>query len=382
MNPKPDTAAVTAGRPPQFIGNPVVTPVHREVTHEFSSAAEFASVMADASRGYLYSRIRSPNTDELATAVAALENAQAAHCFASGMAAISAGLELLAPTGVRVVAARQLYGQTYSLLRARGDTAFVDATDTEEVRAALHGSGLLYVETIANPQLTVPDLPAVIAAAHAAGAQVMVDNTVATPIGCRPLEHGADLVVHSATKFLNGHADVLAGVAAGSAELIGRLAERALDSGATLGPDAAWLVRRGLKTLHLRIERSAANAGRIATYLDGHPRVTVVRYPGLAGDESHAVADRLLDNPGGLVVFDVGSDQADAFAVMDACRLCVRATSLGGVETSISHPASTSHRQLSADELAAASLSQGTLRLSVGIEHVDDLLADLAVALA
>ena len=183
------------------------------------------------------------------------------------MAAVSACVDLLAPHGVRVVAMRQLYGQTYSLLRSRGDTAFVDVRDHDSIAAALDGAGLLYVETVANPHLAVADIPALATAAHAAGARMVVDNTIATPLACRPLELGADLVLHSATKFMNGHSDVLAGVVAGPAELVSELARRALDTGATLAPDAAWLVRRGLKTLHLRIERSSANAAVLAGVL-------------------------------------------------------------------------------------------------------------------
>lgn len=378
---RPATTAVQAGRPKRLAGEPVVTPVHREVIFEFASAAEFAEVMADSRRGYLYSRIRSPNVDELAAVVAELEGAQAAHCFASGMAAITAALDLLAPAGTRVVAARQLYGQTYSMLRSRGDTALVDVADAAGFEGALEDAGVLYLETLSNPHLTVPDLPRLIDLAHAAGARVIVDNTIATPLGCTPLRFGADLVVHSATKFLNGHADALAGIVAGPAELIEQIARRALDTGATLAPDVAWLVRRGIKTLHLRLERSSQNAAAIAAFLAGHPRVAGVRYPGLASDPFHEVAARVLTGFGGLVTFEAEGGRAAGEQVMDRCRLALRATSLGGVETTISHPASTSHRQLSADELRQAGISEGFLRLSVGVEDAADLIGDLEQAL-
>jgi cystathionine beta-lyase/cystathionine gamma-synthase len=386
MTHNPATSAVHAGgrrRPgePPAPGAAAVTPIHREVITEFASAEEFAEVMADSRRGFLYSRIRDPNTDELATAVAELEGAEAGHCFASGMAAITAGLDLLAPPGTRIVAARQLYGQTYAVLRGRGDTVFCDLTDHDAITAALDGAGLLYVETVANPQIDVADLPALSRLAHDAGAALMVDNTVATPLGCRPLDHGADLVIHAATKFLNGHADALAGVAVGSHERIAPIAERSLDTGATLSPDSAWLVRRGMRTLHLRLERCSANALGVAAMLADHPDVTRVRYPGLPDDPSFEVAQRVLMTTGGLLSFDVAGGADRAMAVMNACRLCLRATSFGGVESSISHPAGTSHRQLDDDELAAAGLNQGTLRLSVGVEHVDDITADLDAAL-
>jgi methionine-gamma-lyase len=380
-NRHPSTAAVQAGRPAPLPGQPVVTPVHREVIYEFSSAAEFAEVMSDRRRGYLYSRIRDPNTDELAAVVAELEHAEAAHCLASGMAAVSASLDLMAPPGTPVVAARQLYGQTYSMLRARRDTVLVDASDTPAFERAIEGAGLVYLETLANPHLAVPDLPRLTAAARVAGARVVVDNTIATPLGCRPLEHGADLVVHSATKFLNGHSDALAGVVAGSSELIEEIARRSLDTGAVLSPDVAWLVRRGVRTLHLRLERASANAAAMARFLEGHPRVAGVRYPGLPSDPFHEVASRVLDGFGGLVTFEVDGGRASGEAVMDRCRVALRATSLGGVETTISHPASTSHRQLSGEELRAAGISEGFLRLSVGIEDAGDLIADLEQAL-
>jgi cystathionine beta-lyase/cystathionine gamma-synthase len=337
--------------------------------------------MADRRRGYLYSRIRDPNTDELAAVVAELEGAEAAHCLASGMAAVSAALDLLGPPGTRVVAARQLYGQTYSMLRARGDTTLVDAADTPAFERAIDGAGLVYLETLANPHLAVPDLPRLAAAARAAGARVVVDNTIATPLGCRPLEHGADLVLHSATKFLNGHSDALAGVVAGGSDLIEEIARRSLDTGAVLSPDVAWLVRRGVRTLHLRVERASANAAALAGFLTGHPRVAAVRYPGLPSDPFHEVASRVLDGFGGLVTFEVGGGRAAGEALMDRCRVALRATSLGGVETTISHPASTSHRQMSAEELTAAGISEGFLRLSVGIEDARDLIADLEQAL-
>ena len=251
----------------------------------------------------------------------------------------------------------------------------------DALRRAVEGAALVVCETVSNPSLAVADIPAVAEVAHAAGARLVVDNTIATPIGCRPLDHAADLVFHSATKYLNGHSDVLAGVAAGPAELIGRLAERSLELGATLAPDSAWLVRRGIRTLHLRVERAAENAMAIATFLEGHPRVRRVMYPGLRSHPSHDVARRILRSFGGLMSFEVEGGRQGGETVMDRVELCLRATSLGGLETCISHPASTSHRQLSAAELADAGIAEGDLRLTVGCEHVDDLIADLEQAL-
>ncbi|HKV66869.1 MAG TPA: aminotransferase class I/II-fold pyridoxal phosphate-dependent enzyme [Gaiellales bacterium] len=369
------TAAIHAGRLPVLPGVPVIPPVHRSVIYEFVDAGEFADVMDDASRGYLYTRIRNPSTDELGAVVAELEGAEAGLCFASGMGALSAAVAELAPPGAGMVAATQIYGQTHHMAATRPDGRLVDIGDMRALRRAAEGAALVVCETVSNPSLAVAEV------AHAAGARLVVDNTIATPIGCRPLDHGADLVFHSATKYLNGHSDVLAGVAAGSAELIGRLAERSLELGATLAPDSAWLVRRGIRTLHLRVERAAENAMAIATFLDGHPRVRRVMYPGLASHPSHDVARRILRSFGGLMSFEVEGGRPGGEAVMDRVELCVRATSLGGVETCVSHPASTSHRQLSAAELADAGIAEGDLRLTVGCEHVDDLIADLEQAL-
>jgi cystathionine beta-lyase/cystathionine gamma-synthase len=375
------TAAIHAGRLPALAGVPVIAPVHRSVIYEFVDADEFGRVMGDASQGYLYTRIRNPTTDELGAVVAELEGAEAGVCFASGMGALSAAVAELAPPGAGMVAATQIYGQTHHMAATRPDGRLVDIGDMDALRRAAEGAALVVCETVSNPSLAVADIPAVAEVAHAAGARLVVDNTIATPIGCRPLDHGADLVFHSATKYLNGHSDVLAGVAAGSAELIGRLAERSLELGATLAPDSAWLVRRGVRTLHLRVERAAENAMAIATFLEGHPRVRRVMYPGLPSHPSHDVARRILKSFGGLMSFEVEGGRPGGEAVMDRVELCLRATSLGGLETCISHPASTSHRQLSAAELAAAGIAEGDLRLTVGCEHVDDLIADLEQAL-
>jgi cystathionine beta-lyase/cystathionine gamma-synthase len=375
------TTAIHAGRLPVLPGVPVIPPVHRSVIYEFVDADEFAEVMGDSDRGYLYSRIRNPSTDELAAVVAELEGAPAGLCFASGMGALSAAVAELAPPGAGLVAATQIYGQTHRMASARPDGRLVDMSDVDALREAVAGAALVVCETVSNPSLAVADIPAVAEIAHAAGARLVVDNTIATPLNCRPLEHGADLVFHSATKYLNGHSDVLAGVAAGPTELIAKLAERSLEMGATLAPDSAWLVRRGIRTLPLRLERATANAAAIAQFLEGHDRVRRVLYPGLASHPSHAVAVRILNGFGGLLSFEVEGGRPAGEAVMDRVQLCLRATSLGGMETCISHPASTSHRQLSPAQLSESGIAEGDLRLTVGCEDVGDVIADLEQAL-
>jgi methionine-gamma-lyase len=375
------TAAVHAGRLPILPGDPVIAPVHRSVIYEFESAAEFGEIMADERRGYLYTRIRNPSTDELAAVIAELEGARTAHCFASGMGALTAAISVMAPPRAGVVAAKQIYGQTHHLVSARDDGRLFDLADLEGLREACDGAALVVVETLSNPNLAVADLPAICEVAHAAGARVLVDNTVATPVNCRPLEWGADMVTHSATKYLNGHSDVLAGVAAGPEPLMAEIRTLALELGATLSPDSAWLVRRGIRTLHLRVERASQNAMRIAELLEAHPRVRRVVYPGLPSHPAHDVARRILDGFGAMLAFEVEGGRPAGEAVMDRVRLCLRATSLGGVETCVSHPASTSHRQLSDAELEAAGIRAGDLRLAVGIEDADDLIEDLDQAL-
>ena len=375
------TAAVHAGRLPTLPGDPVVEPVHRSVIYEFESAAEFGAIMADERRGYLYTRIRNPSTDELAAVVAELEGAETAHCFASGIGALTAMISVMAPPGAGVVAARQIYGQTHRLVSLREDGAHFDVGDMDGLRRAAAGAALVVVETLSNPNLAVADLPAICEVAHAAGARVLVDNTVATPVNCRPLEWGADAVMHSATKYLNGHSDVLAGVAAGHESLMSEVRTSALELGATLSPDSAWLVRRGIRTLHLRVERAGQNAMRIAEFLEAHPRVVRVVYPGLASHPANDVARRILDGYGAMLAFEVEGGRPAGEAVMDRARLCVRATSLGGVETCVSHPASTSHRQLTDAELEGAGIRAGDLRLAVGIEDANDLIEDLEQAL-
>jgi cystathionine beta-lyase/cystathionine gamma-synthase len=377
----PATDAVRAGRPPEVSDVPVIAPVQRSVIFEFETAQRFGEVMEDASLGYLYSRIRNPSGDELAAAVAALEGAEAAHCTASGMAAINGALRLLAPPGAGVVAGTRLYGQTYAVLRTRDDVSFVDLDDEAAVATAVKGASLVYAETISNPRCDVTDLPVLARIAHESGARLMVDNTLASPVGCKPLAHGADLVVHSATKYLNGHSDAVAGIAAGSADLVARLAGDEVDNGAMLSPDSAWLVRRGLRTLHLRWERSCENALAIARFLEADDRVAGVSYPGLPSHPHHQRAQRLLNGAGGVLAFTVTGGRAAGERVMDRVELCLRSTSLGGIETLLSHPASTSHRQLSGAELEQAGIDQGMLRLSVGCEDVRDLIADLDHAL-
>lgn len=386
---RPETLAVHSPQPAIQGSRPLGVPLHQG--HVF--AFETADAMAEAFHStdtFLYSRMGNPTVRALEDAVARLEGGVAALSYASGMGAINGVLLGLLASGGHVVAQRCLYGGTYALLadlaaRWGVDVTYVSGTDPDEVRAALRPeTRLLYLETIANPTTRVSDLPALIAVAHEAGVPAAVDNTFASPLLCRPIAYGADIVVHSATKYLAGHADVLGGVAVfKDEELYGRIRHYAVEQGATTDPFAAWLTLRGLQTLPLRIERQCANAAELAARLAAHPAVAAVRHPSLAGHPDHEVAARLLPRGGGGVVsFDLAGGREAGRAFVEGVRLASLSASLGDVKSLVMHPASTSHRQLDADALDAAGIGPGTVRLSVGIEHVEDLWADLEQALA
>lgn len=304
------------------------------------------------------------------------------------MAAISNILLGLCSSGDRVVAARQLYGGTYALfgqvLPRYGITAtLADVSDLTAIREACSGAKLLYCETIGNPIAEVADLPALGEIAADAGIPLVVDNTFASPVLCRPLTHGASLVVHSATKFLGGHHDLTGGVVCGSPELLGPIRDLAIELGPTMSPFTAWLALRGMATMALRVERSSANALRVSEYLATHDQVEAVNYPGLSDDRSHRLAQTLLSGQGGGVLgFSLTGGRERATRFQDELRLISPAASLGGTHSLIVHAASVTHTQLSAEELEAASISEGFCRLSVGIEDPDDLIEDLKGAIA
>jgi methionine-gamma-lyase len=375
------TRAIHGRRLPDAPGRPLVQPIVAATTFSFESAAEFGRVMSEEEYGFLYSRLRNPTVEELNGVLADLEGAEAAQSFASGMAAITAALLTNLAPGDTLLCARQVYGTTYSLLENRIRPLGIDVVyaDVTEPGAWERQARARYVETMANPGLPVADLAAI---AEAKGDGVLiVDNTFASPALCRPLEHGADLVCESATKYLNGHHDVTAGVVAGAAAAIARVREQMIDTGGNLDPFPAFLLRRGLKTLSLRTERSSANALELANFLEGHPAVARVFYAGLESYPQHELARRQLDGFGGMLAFEVEGGRPGGEALMDNLELCARATSLGGVDTVVSHPASTSHRQFSEEELAAAGVSPGLLRVSVGCEDVDDIVGDFSQAL-
>ncbi|KUP97182.1 trans-sulfuration enzyme family protein [Thermobifida cellulosilytica] len=391
------TRAIRAAAVAPRAGTPMRIPVYRASTYAFETSQEYAASLNGGGK-YSYARIDSPNSDAFAAAVAALEGERVpgevhGQGFASGMAAISTTLLALTRAGAHVVASRALYGNTYklldSLLRRFGvDVDFVDAGDPAAVRAALRAeTALVYTETLSNPSMLVSDLPALAAAAHEAGALLVVDSTFASPVVCRPLEHGADVVLHSATKYLGGHSDATGGVAVARPELMDRIREARVDLGPHLAADEAFLLHRGLETLPLRVERQCATAAEFAAAVRRHPAVARVDHPSLPDHPGHELARKLFDSgPGGTrfgAVVTVtprgGRDAGTAFA--DRLRLATVAPSLGGTHTLVSHVASTTHRQMSDATLRAAGIEPGAVRFSIGLEDPADLIADALRAL-
>jgi cystathionine beta-lyase/cystathionine gamma-synthase len=303
------------------------------------------------------------------------------------MAAISSIFLALCSSGDRIVAARQLYGGTFSLLshtlpRFGISATFEDVSDLDAIRAACSGAKLLYCETIGNPIVQVADLPSLGEIAAEAGIPLVVDNTFASPILCRPLEYRASLVMHSATKFLGGHHDLTGGVVSGSPELLAEMRKLVWELGPTMSPFTAWLALRGMATLQLRVERSSATAELVGRALREHPDISAVNYPGLEGDPSNSLARSLLGGRGGGTMgFSVAGGKERTIRFQDALRLVMPAASLGGTHSLIVHAASVTHTQLTADELASVGIDDGFCRLSVGLEDPDDLVEDLLQAL-
>ena len=388
------TRAVHTPAPPRLEQTPMGLPVHRTAAFSFRSAQEAADLLGERVPGYSYSRTDNPTSDAFAQAVAALEGAHldrevVGQPFASGMAAISTVLMALTHAGAHVVVPREVYGGTYGLLTTVLDrfgvtASFVDGTDLDAVRAALRSeTTVLYAETLANPTMSVADLPGLAAIAREAGVPLVVDSTFASPAVCRPLEHGADVVLHSATKYLGGHSDATGGVVVGAPELMARVRHDRIDLGGMLAPDEAFLLHRGLATLPLRVDRQCRSALAVATALAEHPAVARVDHPGLPTHRDHALAGKLFE-PGryGAVVTVTprGGREAGA-ALCDGLRLVSIATSLGGTHSKVSHVAASTHRQLSDEALEAAGIAPAAVRVSIGLEDPDDLVADLVQAL-
>lgn len=382
-----ETICAQAREDPPGDNRPLVAPIYQSAVWSLDSVEQCEAVYGAEIAGYIYTRDGNPNHAALEETIARLEGAEGAVVFASGMAALTGAITALCGTGGRVVAARQLYGATCSLLaqelaRFGVDTAWVDVVDLAQIEAELApGADLLLVETVANPLTQVADLPRLAELAHARGARLVVDNTFCSPVCCRPLEMGADVVLHSVTKFLGGHSDLTLGAAAASTELTADLRRQARLWGGSANPFESWLAQRGITTLPLRMERSCANAAEIARRLQEHPRVRHVYYPGLPSHPQHELAARLLSHPGAMLAFEV-ADGGAARSVLRSLQRVRFAPSLGDVATTISYPVATSHRGFVLEELRRIGISEGLLRLSVGIDHVEDVWRDLDQALS
>ena len=364
-------------------------PIYQTSTFRFETSEDYADTIAFRKPGYTYTRgYGNPTVDAFEAQMADLEGTEAAFGFASGMAGVHTVFAALSSAGDRVVASGELYGGAYSiatkLMPRFGVTVdLVDPADLDAVRAALPGASFFYVETIANPNATVADLQALGAACREAGVPAAVDNTFASPYLCNPARYGFDYVLHSATKYIGGHHDLIGGVVCTTQEGRARLRDMAIDTGGTMAPFEAWLSLRGLMTLALRMERHGENAMALATFLEAHPKVERVHYPGLASHPHHAVAQRQFGDRGfgGMLALEVAGGVEGGQRFCDALELAWVATSLGGTHTLVGHAASTTHRQMAPEVRRAAGIADGLVRVSAGIEDAEDLVDDFARAL-
>src|SRR5215204_6930394 len=374
---------------------PISTPIYASTTFSHPSVETIDRILGGEEQGYTYARYANPTVRAFEEALVALETPETGHgirafAFGSGMAATHAAFASAELTnGATVLAAEQLYGSTAMLLvqvfGANGvQTRFVDAYDlgAVEKEVAQLGPRAVVVESISNPLLRIADIPAISEITRAAGAALIVDNTFGTPYLQRPLDLGADIVVHSATKYLSGHGDLTAGVVVAGPPYSDALEQLRKLVGGVLGPFEAWLGHRGLKTLPLRMDRQCENARAIAGHLASHPKVTKVNHPSLQAHPDHATAGRVLSDTGGLVSFELAAEgRESAHAFLNALELCVKAPSLGDIYTLAIHPATSSHRELSPSRRERLGVGENLVRLSVGIEHAGDVISDLEQAL-
>lgn len=385
------TKAIHAGNVKDAQYGALTTPIFQTSTFVFDSCEQGGRRFAGEEAGYIYTRLGNPTTSVLEAKVAALEGGEACVATASGMGAISSCLWTIAAAGKHILADATLYGCTFALLnhgmtRYGVEVDFIDTSDLEAVRAHLKpNTCAVYLETPANPNLKITDIAAVAEVAHAYNKDIKVvcDNTFASPALQNPLRLGADVVVHSATKYLNGHGDVIAGFVVGSAEFCSEVRMFGLKdmTGAVMDPFCSFLILRGLKTLEIRMQKHCANAKAIAEFLDSHPMVEKVYYPGLKSHEGHDIAARQMADFGGMMSFEVKGGRAAGAKLVNSLHLVTVAVSLGDAETLIEHPASMTHSTYTEEELAASGIAAGLIRLSAGLENAEDIIADLKQAL-
>ena len=366
----------------------VNVPIYQTSTFAFRNAAHGAALFAGEEEGYIYTRIGNPTIGALEDSVAELEGGCGGIATSSGMGAICTVYLALLEAGAHMVSTASVYGPSRGLMekdfsRFGVQSTYVDTSDLEQVRQALRpNTKLVYIETPSNPSMQVSDIQQIAAIAHAHGCLVVVDNTFASPYLQRPLELGADVVLHSVTKFINGHADVVGGIiVAKEVDIYKRLRKMMVSSGCNMDPHQAFLVLRGLKTLGVRIERAQQSAMQIARWLEQQPEVAHVRYIGLESHPQHELASRQMAGFGSMISFELNGGMEAGRRLMDHVRVATLAVSLGGVETLVEHPASMTHASMSAEDRRAAGFSDGLVRYSVGLEDAGDLIADLRQAL-
>lgn len=380
------TLAIHAGETHSGVNGPVVAPVARTSNFTFANAEEMKRWAEGKSSAYIYTRYANPTLEVAEKKIAALEGTEAAVVSASGMAAISSALLAVLKVGDELIASRQVYGGTYRLMRdlfprfgitvrhIEADLGGIERLVTPRTKA-------LYVETPTNPTLRIVDLRRAAAFAKEWGLVSIVDNTIASPVLQKPIEMGFDVVVHSATKSLAGHSDIVAGATAGSRALMDKVRSNVIYLGGSMDPSAAFLLTRGIKTLELRVERQCKTAMEVAKFLARHPRISRVHYPGLPSHPDHALAKRQMRGFGALLSFDLKGGLNAARRFCDRTRLFLLAASLGGVESLVILPIYTSHYNMSLNELRAAGVEPGTVRISIGLEDATDLIEDLRQAL-
>lgn len=382
------TIAIHEGFHADPLTGALATPIYQTSTFVFSSVEEGAKRFAGEEAGFIYSRLGNPTISILEQKVAALEKAEAALAFASGMAAVSAVILGLIKTGDHIVCSKGLYGCTYGFLNILKERFQVEYTlcdmssEATLLEAIRPNTRVIYAETPINPTMELVDLAMIARVAKRIGAFSVIDNTFMSPYLQRPIELGCDVVIHSATKYIGGHGDVIAGVAAGPQAIIDELRMTTQkDIGGVLSPFDAYLLIRGLKTLGVRMDRHCENAQKVAQYLASHPKVQTVYYPGLPDFPQYELAKRQMDGFGGLLSFELTGGLTAGIRMMNQVKLCKRAVSLGDVDSLIQHPASMTHSVVPAEERRKMGISDGLIRLSVGIEDVADILDDLAQAL-
>jgi methionine-gamma-lyase len=371
------------------VNGSAVTPIYQTSTFSFRNADHGAACFSGESDGYIYTRLGNPNIAELENTVAELENGFGGIATSSGMAAVNVVYMGLLGAGDHMISHNAVYGPSRAIMETlypkfKVESSYVDATHAENVIQAIRpNTKVLYIETPANPTIGITDLRAMAKIAKEHGLKLVVDNTFCSPYLQRPLDLGADIVVHSMTKFINGHADIVAGMVVTKSEDDYKLLKPIMmNIGCNMDPHQAWLTRRGLKTLSIRIERAQANAIKVAKYLEEHSKIEWVRYPGLKSHPQYALGLEQMNGPGTMISFEVKGGLKGGKTVMDSVKMCLLAVSLGGIETLIQHPASMTHSKLSDEKQLEGGITKGLVRLSIGIEDVEDIIADLDQALA